>query len=109
MSNELRAIASVKIQVQIKHQKASQLVLVRDVTQQLQSDHAVCGEEKCVETCVETTDQSAVYTPPTDQQSTNLPGGQLNSRAGIVKEKKMRTWQVVLQSKAGADGADPCV
>lgn len=103
--------------------------------------HAVCGEEKCVETCVKTTDQSAVkrvktcqlgltdwcnsvlalpagsdggtpskaraktpthrlltppfetenipvYTPPTDQQSTNLPGGQLNSRAGIVKEKK---------------------
>lgn len=38
MSNELRAIASVKIQVQIKHQKASQLVFVRDVTQQLQSD-----------------------------------------------------------------------
>lgn len=121
--------------------------------------HAVCEEEKCVETCVKTTDQSAVkrvktcqlgdwcnsvlalpagsdrggskaraktpthrlltppfetenipvYTPPTEQQSTNLPGDQLNSRAGIVKEKKMHTWHVVLQSKAGADGADPCV
>lgn len=71
------------------HQKASQPVFaLRDVTQQLQSDHAVCGEEKCVEICVKTTDQSAVYTPPTGQQSTNLPGGQLNSRASIVKKKK---------------------
>lgn len=34
------------------------------------------------------TENIPVYTPPTDQQSTNLPGGQLNSRAGTVKEKK---------------------
>lgn len=33
------------------------------------------------------TENIPVYTPPTDQQR-NLPGGQLNSRAGTVKEKK---------------------
>lgn len=59
---------------------------LQDVTEQLQSEHAICGEEKCVEPCVKTTVQSAVCAPPTGQQRTKLPGGQLTSRAGKVKK-----------------------